>query len=119
MSNQLAKKWLLESMCNGNARKVDKIWKHFSSHKDTKVHERHISVETCKSLGVNIIELEADNTLQDLVLTVHHAFMHTFSNSGALKIIENHNGVAYVELLPMQLPMAMPMQMPMQQPPRR
>ena len=119
MSNQLAKKWLLESMCNRDAQKVNKIWKHFSSHKDTKVHERHISIETCKSLGVNIIELEADNTLQDLVLTVHHAFMHTFSNSGALKIIENHNGVAYIELLPMQMQMAMPMQLPIQQPPRR
>jgi hypothetical protein len=104
-------------MCNGDAKKVDKIWRNFSSNKDTKVHERHISVETCKSLGVNIIELEADNTLQDLVLTVHHAFMHTFSNSGALKIIENHNGVAYIEILPVQ--MAMPVQLPIQQPPRR
>ena len=117
MSNQLSKKWLLESMCNGDTKKMTKIWKHFSSHKDSKTHARHIPVETCKSLGVNIIEMEADKTLQDLVLTVHHAFMHTFSNSGALKIIENHNGVAYIELLPVQ--MQMPMQLPIQKPTRR
>jgi len=45
--------------------------------------------------------LEADSKLQDLTLTTHHAFMHTFSNSGALKIIENHHGVAYIEHLPL------------------
>jgi hypothetical protein len=37
--------------------------------------------------GLKIFELEADSKLQDLTLTTHHAFMHTFSNSGALKII--------------------------------
>ena len=112
MSEQLAKKWLLESMCKGKKNIANKICKHFSSHEKSKTHARHISVDTCKSLGVDIIEMESDNTLQDLVLTVHHAFMHTFSNSGALKIIENHNGVAYIENLPPQM---MPMQFPMQQ----
>ena len=33
---------------------------------------------------------------QDCVLTVHHAYMHTFSNSNAIKIIENHNGSAMI-----------------------
>lgn len=55
---------------------------------------------SCKEMGLNIVELESDNKLQDLVLTTHHAFMHTFSNSGALKIIENQNGVAFIEHLP-------------------
>ena len=42
------------------------------------------------------MSLEDDSALQDLVLTVHHAYMHTFSTTPAIKIIENHNGKAMV-----------------------
>ena len=48
--------------------------------------------------------MEDDNDLQDLILTVHHSFMHTFSHSSATKIVENHLGIAYVESLPIQAP---------------
>lgn len=112
MSNQLAKEWLKENMCEGDVKKVDKIHRHFSSHKKSKIHARHISMDTCKSVGVNIIELESDQKLQDLILTVHHVFMHTFANSGALKIIENHIGVAFIENLPPQPQMPFPMNLP-------
>ena len=47
--------------------------------------------------------MEADNDLQDLILTVHHSFMHTFSHSVVTKIVENHLGIAYVESLPVQI----------------
>ena len=33
---------------------------------------------------------------QDCILTLHHTYMHTFSSSKAVKIIENHNGVAMI-----------------------
>ena len=102
MSNTLARNWLMENMCNGDETKVNKILESFSSHDDQKTHSRHISVDKCKELGVEIVEMENDQKLQDLVLTTHHAFMHTFANSGALKIIENHNGIAYIEHLPNQ-----------------
>ena len=36
------------------------------------------------------------NDLQDCVLTIHHAYMHTFSNSMAVKIVENHLGNAMI-----------------------
>jgi len=48
-------------------------------------------------LGLNITALEDDKHLQDAVLTTHHMFMHTFSNTAAIKIVENHTGTAYVE----------------------
>ena len=32
------------------------------------------------------------------VLSVHHATMHTFAQTGALKIIENHLGRAYIKI---------------------
>ena len=44
--------------------------------------------------------METDDDLQDLILTVHHSFMHTFSHSAATEIVENHMGVAYIESLP-------------------
>ena len=34
--------------------------------------------------------------LQDCVLTIHHTYMHTFSISNAIKIIENQNGNAMI-----------------------
>ena len=33
---------------------------------------------------------------QDCVLTLHHTYMHTFSTSNAIKIVENHNGDAMI-----------------------
>lgn len=100
MSVQLVEDWLKDSMFENEKDKTKKVIEHFSSHDNSKTHARHISVETCKDMGLKIVELESDNKLQDLVLTTHHAFMHTFSNSGALKIIENQSGVAYIEHLP-------------------
>jgi hypothetical protein len=46
--------------------------------------------------------------LQDAVLSVHHATMHTF-NGAAVKIIENHLGVAYVKIAQtIQVPIGFP-----------
>lgn len=42
-------------------------------------------------------DLEKDQTLQDLILSVHHATMLTFANTGAIKIVENHLGRAFVK----------------------
>ena len=46
---------------------------------------------------LHVSRLYPDNTLQDLVLTLHHALTITFAHTGAVKIIENHKGVAYVQ----------------------
>ena len=62
-----------------------------------KSHARHISMSECKEAGLNIIEMEEDQELQDLILTTHHAFMHTFTHSTAIKIVENQLGIAYIE----------------------
>ena len=49
---------------------------------------------------LKIIALESDQQLQDLVLTVYHATMHTFSNTAAAKIIENHLGRGSISTAP-------------------
>ena len=53
-----------------------------------------------ESIGLTIehIESDADQQFQDLVLTVHHCYMHTFKNTPAIKIIENHAGAALIKL---------------------
>jgi hypothetical protein len=57
---------------------------------------RHISPDAAGSLGINVTPLESDHVLQDLVLTLHHTLTHTFTHTNAIKIIENHGGIAYV-----------------------
>lgn len=96
-SNEMVSKWLNDNMCNGDKSKVEAIMSTFSDHKVQKSHARHISKQECENVGLNIVTLESDQDLQDAVLTTHHAFMHTFSNTPSVKIIENHDGVAYVE----------------------
>lgn len=68
-----------------------------TDHKKTKSHSRHISYEECQRLGLNVSKLEDNNSFQDLVLTVHHAYMQTFASSSAIKIIENHLGIAMIQ----------------------
>lgn len=65
-----------------------------------KSHERHLSFERCKDMGLEIRGLEEDLDLQDAVLSVHHACLHTLGATQALKIIENHDGKAYIQLAP-------------------
>lgn len=67
-----------------------------SDHGSHKSHSRHIHIEDLIDMGLKIIQLENDQKLQDLVLSVHHAFMHTLAGSQAFKIIENHNGQAVI-----------------------
>ena len=68
-------------------------------HALTKSHARHISFERSMQIGLKVSLLEEDNDLQDSVLSVHHAFIHTLSSTGAYKIIENHQGVAFIQMM--------------------
>jgi len=96
-SEKMVFEWLKNNMCEGDENKVKKIVSTFSNHTEQKSHARHISKKECKEIGLNITDLEDNQDFQDAVLTTHHAFMHTFSNTHCVKIIENHNGVAYIE----------------------
>lgn len=99
--------WLRENMFSGQedaANRAANVVSYLGDHKTTANHSRHLSLAKCIELGLNIDRLEDDPKLQDLVLTVHHAFMHTFSMSPAVKIIENHMGVATVLQAVLQTP---------------
>jgi len=75
---------------------AETVVEYLSDHKSTATHARHLPISKCEELKLKVVKLEDDQTLQDLVLTVHHAFIHTFSLTPAIKIVENHLGVANV-----------------------
>lgn len=75
---------------------IKKIADMLGQQKSAKHHNRHISQEAAKALGLKVVALEDDNVLQDLVLTLHHALTITFSQTASVKIVENHKGIAYV-----------------------
>lgn len=69
--------------------KAEKIVKTLGSHAETKIHARHIHKDYAKSIGLKIIDLESDQKLQEAVLSLHHAYVLTFEQTPAVKIIEN------------------------------
>lgn len=65
-----------------------------------KSHDRHITPEDCQDIGLKIRFLEEEPDLQDAVLSVHHACIHTLAGSRVFKIIENHTGKAFMQNAP-------------------
>ncbi|MFQ5486604.1 MAG: hypothetical protein ACE5DO_14900, partial [Desulfobacterales bacterium] len=106
-SKDIVSDWLSSGMFaneNNAEKSANEIVKRLSDRSTMKTHSRHLSVEQAEEMGLIIEKLENDDDLQDLILTVHHCYMHTFSASTAIKIIENHNGAAYVFHAQVQVP---------------
>jgi ATP-dependent protease ClpP protease subunit len=78
--------------------KAKRIVSEIGDHALTKSHSRHLSARRCKEIGLKIIELENDHEFQEKVLSVHHACIHTLSSTPAFKLIENQNGVAFIQI---------------------
>jgi len=77
--------------------KAKSIVKKLTDFRGNKTHHRHIHFDECQAIGLKVDLVEKDQTLQDLVLTVHHCFMHSLMNTPSYKIIENQNGHAFVK----------------------
>jgi len=98
----ITKKSLERSMYKGKDKeskeKIKKIVKYLNTHNDTLNHSRHLWIDKCKEVWLKIIDLEDDNKLQDLVLSVHHCYMNTFGMTNASKIIENNIWASYIKM---------------------
>lgn len=68
------------------------IKKVFVNNDDSKVHSRHIDINRCKHVGLNIEDLESDPVVQDLVLSIHHCCMILGETSNIVKVVENNIG---------------------------
>jgi hypothetical protein len=101
LSRELVKEWLAEYMFPRDKRpshKASFVARSLADHKSHMSHGRHLSRDDCKRLGLTIQDLESDQQLQDLLLSVFHASTHTFSQTPAVKIIENQNERAFIKL---------------------
>ncbi|MEO0124002.1 MAG: serine protease [candidate division WOR-3 bacterium] len=100
LSKTLVTEWLEKYMFANEddaQEKAKTIGNKLSAHSFFKSHARHIGREQVIELKLKITNLEDDQKLQDLVLSVFHATTHTFDATPAVKIIENHLGKAFIK----------------------
>ena len=100
-SNEMTREWLQTGMFDSEQNsddKINNIIKELGDHALTKSYARHLSIERCHHIGLKVRALEEDDRLQDSVLSLHHACMLTFSATHALKIVENHLGIAFIKV---------------------
>jgi hypothetical protein len=105
-SETMVKDWLTRNMLSDlspadleRVRRV--IMTELADHAVSKSHGRHIPMQKCIDIGLKVERLEDDPKLQDLVLSVHHSCIHTLSETASIKIIENQNGIAFIQMAQM------------------
>ena len=103
-SNEMTESWLRSGMFVGEPEspelddKVRKILEELGDHALTKSHARHLSLARCREMGLQVHDLEQDQSFQEAVLSLHHACMLTLSSTPAFKLIENQHGVAFIKI---------------------
>jgi hypothetical protein len=105
-SETLVRDWLATGMLaedGQRAEKIERIVQELTNHALSLSHARHLAPATCLEMGLRIEMLEENQDLQDAVLSLHHAYMLTMSQTPAFKIIENHNGAAYIKSAQVQV----------------
>ena len=105
LAKELVASWLETGMFSnhkGKQKKAVNVAKKLADYRAEKSHSRHIGITKAQKIGLNINTLEDDDALQDLVLTIHHTFMHTFANTSNIKIVANHAGLAMTRDAPTQ-----------------
>lgn len=100
LSKLLVKDWLAAYMFKGDTdatTKAERIGEWLGNHDAFKTHSRPLDRDVLDAQGLKIEHMEADQAEQDAYLSVFHTYMHTFNSTGAVKIIENHLGKAYLK----------------------
>jgi hypothetical protein len=103
-SNDFVKEQLANVMFEGKPdakKRASKVVRGLTHYTKNKTHERHLHYEECQAMGLDVQLIEEakdasgqkDPEFQDLVLTVHHCYMHLLMNTACYKTIENHLGV--------------------------
>lgn len=99
LGRDLVREWLRTYMLDGQpkaAQKAANIARYFGAYRTHRSHSLGISRDQARERGVVVDNLETDQELQDAVLSVHHATLHTFAGR-SVKIVENHLGRAWVQ----------------------
>ena len=120
-ANELVSTWLSRNMFAEAKDKESKIYKivnELADHSKSYAHNRHLSNKKCREIGLVVRDLEDDQELQDKVLSVHHIYYHTLSDTNALKIIENQNGMAFIQQVRQFMPPSNRVAQQNQEPPK-
>lgn len=98
LSSKLLQDWLGTCMFDSSADcdKIASIVTKLNEHDDSKNHGRHFNIDFCSSIGLKILPLESDNTLQEKVLSLHHAYTITLNDTTAVKLIESNNNKSFI-----------------------
>lgn len=96
LSRDLAKDWSEKYMHSDKeddmaALAAEEMSEYLSNREQFKSHSRRITMEQAEEHGFDVDPLESNQELQDAVLSVFHAAMHTHAGKPIMKIIENHN----------------------------
>lgn len=82
--------------------------KALTNYRGNRGHDRHLHYDDCVAMKLKVSRIEDDKEFQDLVLTIHHCYMHSLANTPTFKIIENQLGRGFAKI-----------QSPPQPPPRQ
>lgn len=94
-AREMVTDWLRENMLAGSpdpAGSATAIVDELMNYKGQTEHGQHFLAAKCRQIGLNITELEADQAVQEDVLSVHHAYVASFARTKSIKIIENAIG---------------------------
>jgi hypothetical protein len=70
----------------------------FADHRFFLSHGRNVTRDDARAHRIIVTDLEADEVMQDLVLSISHAAQLTFSSTPCAKLIENHHGRAWLQI---------------------
>jgi len=101
LSKELVTTWLATWMFRRSRQRKERaeaIANALAAHEVWRTHGRPLDLIYLRSLRMKVVSLESDQQLQDKVLTLYHATMHTFGGTAATKIIENQLGRAFIKL---------------------
>lgn len=95
-SEYILEKSLKYSMFKNDCQnKIDKIKHELITSTNTKDHRQNLSAKKCQEIGLKIRYLEDDEELQDIVLSIHHAYISYFNHQNKCKLFVNQNGEYY------------------------
>lgn len=97
-SHAIAARWLKECMFSSDEdgeTKANRVATALQNRNERFNHARKIGPEECARIGLKIQKLESNDRLQDLILSIHHAFILSLSQPSIVKIVENHDGKTY------------------------
>ena len=84
----------------------------FADHKYFMSHGRNVTRDDARAQRIAVVDLEDDNVLQDLVLSVSHTAQMTFRGTPCAKLIENQHGRTWLLMEGQQIMLGQPPQSP-------